>query len=79
MKTKKSSERNVVLRIKKKIENFDFVLLLVLQNEILRIINLPSKQFQSENIDLLLAHAQLQNTLLSIKLRDGFDPLFRNV
>lgn len=80
LRTTKSSERNAALGIKKKIENFDFVFLLVLQDEILQIINLPSKQLQSEKIDLLYAHEQLQNALLSIeKLRNEFDSILKNV
>lgn len=61
LKTKESKERDTALGIKKKIENLDFVFLLVLQDEILRIINLPAKQLQSKKMDLFMAHDQLEN------------------
>lgn len=80
LKTKKSNERNMALGIQKKIETFDFVFLLVLQDEILQIMNLPSKLLQSEKIDLFFAHDQLQNALQRIQsLRENFNSLLMNV
>ena len=44
----KPKEKDKAMAIKKQIENFDFVCMLIVQCKILQIINIPSKAIQSE-------------------------------
>ena len=46
----KPKERNEAMSIKKQIENFDFVCMLVVQYKILQIINIFSKAFQCKKL-----------------------------
>ena len=58
------------MAIKKQIENFDFVIMLVVQCKILKIVNIPSKAMQCKTIDLISAHKLfklLLKTLLNPK------------
>ena len=57
----KPKERDEAMAIKKQIENFDFVCMLVVQCKILQIVNIPSKAMQSKTIDLISAHKLLQS------------------
>ena len=62
------------MAIKKQIENFDFVCMLVVQCKILKIVNIPSKAMQCKTIDLISAHKLLQTAAEDIvQLRRGFD------
>ena len=56
-KPKKSDE---AMTIKKQIENFDFVCVVVVQCKILHAVNIPSKAMQCKTIDLISAHKLLQ-------------------
>ena len=49
----KPNERDEAMAIKKQIENFDFVCMLVVQCKILQIVNIPSKAMQCKTIDLI--------------------------
>lgn len=70
----KSKERTKAENLKSKLENFEFVLLLVLQCKILGMINLVSKALQSESIELLCAHQMLEKVMLEItELRQNFE------
>ena len=71
--SKKPKESNEAIGIKK-IENFEFVLMLVLQCKVLQIVNIPSKSLQPETYDLFSAHNLLQNALLRItSFRNKFE------
>ena len=60
--------------IKKQIENFDFVCMLVVQCKILQIFNIPSKAMQCKTIDLISAHKLLQSAAEDIvPLKRSFD------
>ena len=52
----KPKERDEAMAIKKQIENFDFVCMLVVQCKILEIVNIPSKAMQCKTIDLISVH-----------------------
>ena len=70
----KPKERDEATAIKKQIENFDFVCMLVVQCKILQIVNIPSKAMQCKTIDLLSAHKLLQTAAEDIaQLRRSFD------
>ena len=56
----KPKESDKTMAIKKQIENFDFVCMLVVQCKILQIVNISSKAMQSKTIDLISAHKLLQ-------------------
>ena len=62
------------MAIKKQIENFDFVCMLVVQCKILPIVNIPSKAMQCKTIDLISAHQLLQTAAEDIaQLKRCFD------
>ena len=62
------------MAIKKQIENFDFVCMLVVQYKILQIVNISSKAMQCKTIDLISAHKLLQTAAEDIaQLRRSFD------
>ena len=70
----KPKERDEAMAIKKQIENFDFVCMLVVQCKILQIVNIPSKSMQCKTIDLISAHKILQTLAEDIaQLRRSFD------
>ena len=70
----KPKERDEAIAIKKQIENFDFVCMLVMQCKILQIVNVPSKAIQCKTIDLISAHKLLQTGAEDIaQLRRSFD------
>ena len=70
----KPKERDEAMAIKKQIENFDFVFMLVVQCKILEIVNIPSKAMQCKTIDLISAHKLLQKAAQNIaELRTSFD------
>ena len=52
----KSKVRDEAMAIRKQIENFDFVGMLVVQCKVLQIVNIPSKAMQCKTIDLIFAH-----------------------
>ena len=56
----KPKERDETMTIKKQIENFDFVCMLVAQCRILQIVNIPSKAKQCKTIVLISTHKLLQ-------------------
>ena len=67
-------ERDEAMIIKKLIENFDFVCMLVVQCKIIQIVNIPSKAMQCKTIDLISAHKLLQTAVEDIaQLRRSFD------
>ena len=60
--------------IKKRIENFDFVCMLVVQCKILQIVHIALKAMQCQTIDLISAHKLLQTAAEKIaQLRRSFD------
>lgn len=74
--SKKPNERNEAIGLKKKMESFNFILILVLQCKVLEKVNITSKSLQSESIDLTTAYDLLGNTLLELtELRQSFDKL----
>ena len=58
----KPKERDEVITIKKQMENFDFVFMLVVQCKLSQIVNIPSKAMKCKPIDLISAHELLQTT-----------------
>ena len=76
-KSKKSDE---TMAIKKQIENFDLVRMLVVQCKILQIVNFPSKAMQCKTIDLISAHKLLQTAVEdTAQLRRSFDSVLNEV
>ena len=70
----KPKERDEAMAIKKQIENFDFICMLVVQCKILQIVNIPSKAMQCKTNDLISAHELLQTAAEDIaQLRRSFD------
>ena len=62
------------MAIKKQIENFDLVCILVVQCKILQIVNIPSKAMQCKTIDLISTQKFLQTAAEDIvQLRRSFD------
>ena len=62
------------MAIKKQIENFDFLCILVVQCRILQVINIPSKAMQCKTVALISAHKLLQTAAEDIfQLRRSFD------
>lgn len=71
--SQKRDERDEAQAIKKKIERFDFIILLVFQTEILENIDLTSKLLQKADIGLDCATNQLTVTLIKIRhMRTNF-------
>ena len=69
----KPKERDEAMAIKKQIENFDFVFILVVQCKILEIVNILSKAIQCKTIDLISAHKLLQKAAQNIaEIRTSF-------
>lgn len=60
-----TKERNDAIGLKKKLESFNFVLLLVVQM-IFQQINIISKSLQYEGVDIVTAYDLLEETLLGI-------------
>ena len=70
----KPKERHEAMVIKKEIENFDFVCMLVVQCKIFQIVNIPSKAMQCKTIDLISARKLLQTFAEDIaQLKRSFD------
>ena len=68
--------RDAAMAIKKQIENFDFVCMLVVQCKILQIVNIPSKAMQCKTIDLISAHKLLQTAAEdNAQLNRSFDAI----
>lgn len=71
--SKNQDERSEAQSLKKKMETFDFIFLIVLQSKILENINLISKMLQTENLDLENAANLLKSALSSLsKIRNNF-------
>jgi len=74
--SKKSPEVAVSIGLKKKIESFEFIFLLILQDKILQIVNIPSKSLQSVTMDLFTARDLLKTALADVSgLRNKFPDL----
>lgn len=74
--SKKADERNQALYVKKKIENFNFVITLLLIKKILTITNLASSKLQKIDQDLSNATNLLKVCLTNVKdLRDKFSDI----
>ena len=72
----KPKKRDEAMTIKKQIENFNFVCILVVQCKILQIVNIPSKALQCKTIDLISAHKLLQTAAEDIaQLKRSFDAI----
>ncbi|XP_026483030.1 zinc finger MYM-type protein 1-like [Ctenocephalides felis] len=72
----KSDERNEAVSLKKKIENFNFVMLLVFHCKILQIIDATSKALQSKDADLSNALKRLKICMEELeKYRHDFENL----
>ena len=70
----KPKERDKAMTIKKQIENFDFICMLVVQCKILQIVGTLSKAMQCKAIDLISAHKLLQTAAEDIvRLGWSFD------
>ena len=70
----KPKEIDEAMAIKKQIENFDFICMLVVQCKILQIVNISSKAMQCKTIDLISAHKLLKTAAEDItELRRSFD------
>ena len=70
----KPKERDEAMAIKKQIENFDFVCMLVVQCKSLQIVNVVLKAMQCKTIDLISAHKLVQTADKDIaQLRRSFD------
>ena len=69
-----AKRKNEAMTIKKQIENFNFVCMLVAQCKILQIVNILLKAMQCTTIDLISAHKLLQTAAVDIvQLRRSFD------
>ena len=76
----KPKKRDEGMAMKKQIENFDFVCMLVVQCKILQIVNNPLKAMQCKTIDLISAHKLLQTAAEDIaQLRRSFDVVLNEV
>ncbi|KAL4126127.1 hypothetical protein QTP88_010356 [Uroleucon formosanum] len=72
----KTDEKNRVKSLKKKMESFEFVMLMTIWENILKPLSIVSKVLQSPQTNLHKACDLLQGTILSIeKMRDGYDEL----
>ena len=67
----KAKGRNKATAIKKQIENFDFVCMLVVQCKILQVVNILSKPMQCKTIDLIFAHKLLETAAKDIANSEG--------
>ena len=69
----KSKERDEAMVIKKQIESFDFVCMLVVHCKILQIVNIPLKAMHCKTIDLISAHKLLKTAAEDIaQIRRSF-------
>src|SRR5678816_1533850 len=76
--SKKSSERNEALGLRKQLENFEFILCLVFQSKVLESINVVSKMLQSPNADLQKATHLLGQAKSNLcELRHKFEDVVR--
>ena len=76
----KPKERDEVMKIKKQIENFDFVCMLFVQCKLLQIVNISSKAMRCKTIGLISAHKLLQTAAEDIaQLRKSFDAVLIKV
>ena len=72
--SKNPKERDEAMAIKKQIENFDFVCMLVVQCKIFQIVNISSKAMPCKTIDLISVRKLLQTAAEdSVQLRRSFD------
>lgn len=72
----KTDERNEAILLKKKIENYNFIMLLVFHCKVLQTIDAASKALQSKAIDLSNASKRLQVCLEQLeKYRNEFEDL----
>ncbi|KAK5643545.1 hypothetical protein RI129_007390 [Pyrocoelia pectoralis] len=72
----KADERNETILLKKKVENYNFIILLVFHCKILQTIDAASKALQSKAIDLSNASKRLQVCLEDLeKYRNEFENL----
>ena len=70
----KPKERDEAMTIKKQIENFDFVCMLIVQCKILQIVNISSKAKQCKTVDFISAHKLLQTAAEDIaQFKRSFD------
>ena len=70
----KPKKQDEAMAIKKQIENFDFVCMLVVQCKILQIVNIPLKAMECKTIDLISAHKLLQAAAKDIvQLKKSFN------
>ena len=73
LESKKKDGREEASRVEKNIENFEFVILLVVVSKILSDIDIASKYLQRKDVDLLKATEQLQLVLnVMVKYRQDF-------
>ena len=76
----KPKGRDEVMAIKKQIENFYFVCMLVVHCKILQIVNIPLKAMQCKTIDLISAHKLLQTVVGAIiELKRSFDAVLKKL
>lgn len=72
----KADERNEAILLKKKVENYNFIMLLVFYCKVLQTIDAASKALQSKAIDLSNASKRLQVCLAELeKYRHEFEDL----
>jgi hypothetical protein len=74
--SKKAKERNEAIGLEKALENFKFVLLLVIQCHVLKYVNVVSKSLQTESLDILQAYALLSDAVMNVaELRCSFEKM----
>lgn len=72
--TKKTDERNSSLTLKKKLESSEFILILCLWENILRILNVVSKLLQGVNYSIEMASTLMNQSISQInELRNNYD------
>lgn len=77
MTSKKSDERNTSLSLKKKLESYEYILMLCLWKNILRTLNVVSKLLQGVNFSIKTASTLLDHSINQInKLRNSYDKIY---
>lgn len=78
LKSKNSEEKSEAIGLKKKIENFEFLFLIILFSKILHSINIVSKLLQSKNSNIGQASNLFKNAYEELcKLRQKYDEIRR--
>ncbi|XP_077292326.1 zinc finger MYM-type protein 1-like [Arctopsyche grandis] len=74
LKSKRKDEQSEAKGLKKKMESFEFILLLVLFDNILQPLNFVSKLLQSKNVDVISAQSMIKNAYDNLnRFRNTFE------